>query len=411
LRSPHLALLALGLFACVDKEDDTGGDATHGTHHATTSATTSTATTSTTTSTTPTSGGAQDSDGDGLTDDLEASLGTDPDNADTDGDGISDSDELMLGTDPVATDSDGDGLSDGDELSVHGTDPTTTDSDGDGLSDGEEIAAGSDPRDWDTDGDQVSDGAEVEEGADPLTADTDRDGLSDDEEAKLGTDPALTDTDSDGLDDADEVTSGTDPLDEDSDDDLLSDGDEVEAGTDPLSADTDGDGFSDGEEVGSLGSDPLDATSPVTHPYKTYEGSHTYLSGRSTDPDELDCDLTWSVSGTPVNPMSTSCPDCTFTFNVEYGEPTGTGVGGRFCEHYIDYYPTQINISFVPDFYGYGPAWLAAVYGTYYYMGPAELTTMPDKSLELRYRNQGAVAYEVGGYYYTDYDYGSATIR
>ena len=42
-----------------------------------------------------------DSDSDGLTDDQEAELGTDPNNADTDGDGVNDGLELNLETDPT----------------------------------------------------------------------------------------------------------------------------------------------------------------------------------------------------------------------------------------------------------------------------------------------------------------------
>jgi hypothetical protein len=45
-----------------------------------------------------------DSDGDGLSDEREAELGTDPNNPDTDGDGILDGDELLLGTDPLVPD-------------------------------------------------------------------------------------------------------------------------------------------------------------------------------------------------------------------------------------------------------------------------------------------------------------------
>ncbi len=49
-----------------------------------------------------------DSDGDGLTNDEEAALGTDPDNADTDGDGISDGREVNIElTDPLDPDDPG----------------------------------------------------------------------------------------------------------------------------------------------------------------------------------------------------------------------------------------------------------------------------------------------------------------
>ena len=54
-----------------------------------------------------------DSDGDGLTDDEERRLGTNPFNPDTDGDGILDGDEVRLGLDPLRADTDGDGIIDG----------------------------------------------------------------------------------------------------------------------------------------------------------------------------------------------------------------------------------------------------------------------------------------------------------
>lgn len=59
------------------------------------------------------SGSALDSDGDGLTDDEERLLGTDPFRTDSDGDGISDGDEVRLGLDPLRADTDGDGIIDG----------------------------------------------------------------------------------------------------------------------------------------------------------------------------------------------------------------------------------------------------------------------------------------------------------
>lgn len=67
--------------------------------------------------------GPVDSDGDGLTDEEERKLGTDPHSADTDGDGLSDGDEVTLETDPNAVDTDGDGYSDFDEI-VEDKDPT-----------------------------------------------------------------------------------------------------------------------------------------------------------------------------------------------------------------------------------------------------------------------------------------------
>ena len=85
-----------------------------------------------------------DTDGDGLTDEEELNLGTDPNNSDTDGDGLSDADEVDAGTDPSNSDSDNDGLLDGEEEAL-GTDPNNSDTDGDGLSDADEVDAGTDP--------------------------------------------------------------------------------------------------------------------------------------------------------------------------------------------------------------------------------------------------------------------------
>ncbi len=59
---------------------------------------------------------------------------------DSDRDGLTDEEEEALGTDPDSDDSDGDGLSDGAEVQEHGTDPLDPDTDGGGESDGDEVA-------------------------------------------------------------------------------------------------------------------------------------------------------------------------------------------------------------------------------------------------------------------------------
>jgi thiol-disulfide isomerase/thioredoxin len=87
-----------------------------------------------------------DTDADGLTDEEEADLGTDPDEEDTDGDGLTDAEEVDMGFDPTEADADGDGLDDGDEADA-GTDPHSDDSDGDSYLDPWEIAEGTDPTD------------------------------------------------------------------------------------------------------------------------------------------------------------------------------------------------------------------------------------------------------------------------
>jgi gliding motility-associated-like protein len=92
-----------------------------------------------------------DSDNDGLTNDEEADLGTDPNNPDTDGDGILDGQEVntdntnplddcdSIGGTPLGTsDCDNDGLTTDEENDL-GTNPNVADTDGDGLTDGEEV--------------------------------------------------------------------------------------------------------------------------------------------------------------------------------------------------------------------------------------------------------------------------------
>lgn len=121
-----------------------------------------------------TSGGeaaaAKDSDGDGLDDVFEESIGSDPKKADSDGDKFLDGVEFSLGYNPtgkgalskgdlaiantpklenkkgelVMADSDGDGISDREEI-VLGTNPFSADSDNDGFSDSEEMANGFNP--------------------------------------------------------------------------------------------------------------------------------------------------------------------------------------------------------------------------------------------------------------------------
>lgn len=97
-----------------------------------------------------------DTDGDGLDDGIERSLGTDPRREDTDGDGLSDHDEVVRwGTSPVAVDTDGDAVG-----ADEGTAPLAA------LFDGAEL-------------DLQDDGSAGPEATSPLLFDTDGDGASD----------------------------------------------------------------------------------------------------------------------------------------------------------------------------------------------------------------------------------------
>ncbi len=167
----------------------------------------------------------KDTDGDGLIDGKEVNVFlTDPLNRDTDGGGKQDKLEIAENRDPldpsddsgVVPDSDQDGLSNALEASL-GTDPDNWDTDGEGLGDGVEIIQhGTNPLDRNTDKDLLTDRIEIEyKLTDPLNPDTDGDGLSDGEEAGaggLGTDPLKADTDGGGTPDGTEVRRGTNPL-------------------------------------------------------------------------------------------------------------------------------------------------------------------------------------------------------
>lgn len=94
-----------------------------------------------------------DYDGDGLSNRLEAQLGTQAWSIDSDGDGLYDDEEYWdQGTDPLDPDTDRDGLTDGDEVFVYFTDPVYPDTDGDGISDGAEVRRGLDPLRYDRPG-------------------------------------------------------------------------------------------------------------------------------------------------------------------------------------------------------------------------------------------------------------------
>lgn len=177
----------------------------------------------------------RDSDGDGLGDQLEEALGTNPNLADTDADGLDDGDEQLRGTNPLDCDTDADGLSDGFEVTFQ-MDPTDSDSDDDGTLDGDE--------------------------------DTDGDGVRDEWEEDFGTDPTVAgpsgDADSDGLPDAAELGFGSDPFDPDTDDDGVLDSREATEGLSILVNDTDGDGLSDGTELEDL-LDLWDPRDPEDH--------------------------------------------------------------------------------------------------------------------------------------------------
>jgi hypothetical protein len=125
---------------------------------------------------------------------------------DTDGDGLSDEEEARLGTNPLLRDTDGDGVSDYDEVNVFHTDPLVIDQ-----------ARQTSPQNFsDVSSSTTQNGGEVTAPAevDPRKLmDSDRDGLTDyDEVVKYQTDPNDPDSDGDGFPDGEEVHNKFNPL-------------------------------------------------------------------------------------------------------------------------------------------------------------------------------------------------------
>jgi outer membrane protein OmpA-like peptidoglycan-associated protein len=205
-----------------------------------------------------------DSDGDGLTDAEETTVGSDPDDADTDDDGTLDGDEHNW-----SVDTDGDGL-------INVLDP---DSDNDGLTDGTEQGVTQNERHPDTSVPAGNFSPDLDDDSTtfPLLPDTDDGGVPDGNEdtnhngridpgERDPNDPADDgdlpgpgiDTDEDGIDDVDEITAGTDPNDADTDDDGVVDGEEPgwnqdidgDGAINARDPDSDDDGLFDGTELG-----------------------------------------------------------------------------------------------------------------------------------------------------------------
>ncbi|MBK9262615.1 MAG: DUF11 domain-containing protein [Polyangiaceae bacterium] len=287
-------------------------------------------------------GNIKDSDGDGLPDDYETSIGSDPNDADSDDDGVPDGQEINPAEDTdgdglinvLDADSDNDGLWDGTEMGFDCSNADTDTTKNRCIPDADDGSTTTDPLDRDTDDGGISDGAEdfdkdgtVDPGEgdpndpsdDTTIVDTDGDGLSDDFENQIGSDPNDADTDDDGVIDGQEANPAEDSdgdglinvLDPDSDNDGLFDG--TEMGFDCSNGATNaekGNCIPDAD-MGSTKTSPLD---PDTDKGGVPDGIEDFNKNGTIDPGE----------GDPNNPAD----DKTCTTDADCGDPRS----GKVCD-------------------------------------------------------------------------------
>ena len=120
-----------------------------------------------------------DRDGDGLPDNQEKNIGTDPTDFDSDDDLLNDKDEYDYWMNRYDQTGDEDYAPDGDYDNDGIPNILDDDSDNDGIKDGQEIENGTDPADSDSDNDGLLDGEENSQGTDPNNSDSDNDGIPD----------------------------------------------------------------------------------------------------------------------------------------------------------------------------------------------------------------------------------------
>ncbi|WP_437279081.1 hypothetical protein WME90_00570 [Sorangium sp. So ce375] len=304
-----------------------------------------------------------DTDGDGLSDDFEETIGSDPNDADTDDDGALDGQEPNPADDTDGdglinvrdVDSDNDGLFDGTELGLPCDNEDTNAEAGHCRADADGGATKTSPVDPDTDDGGVPDGQEdinldgaIDAGEtdpnnradDGTPEDSDGDGLIDVIEEEIGTDPNDADSDDDGVIDGDEPNFSDDhdgdglinALDPDSDNDGLFDGTELglpcdREGTDaaagnciadadptttthPLDADTDDGGVPDGVEdtdhdgaIDAGETDPNNGADDAVGDDRDGDGLPDAVEEAiGTDPDDADSDDDGALDGQEMNP-------------------------------------------------------------------------------------------------------------
>ena len=211
-----------------------------------------------------------DDDNDGLSDQEEGSIGTNPNNPDTDSDSVGDAKDAFP-TDPnEQADSDGDGVGDN----------ADDDDDNDGLPDTAEDTIGTDPLNPDTDDDGVESCNDLQDKF-PLDAsecvDSDGDGVGDNSDQFPNDSSENADCDSDGI---------GDNADEDDDNDGISDDEDALKCDADESADCDGDGIGDNTDDDDDNDGHLDDEDAFVCDPTEWEDSDRDGLGDNADPND-----------------------------------------------------------------------------------------------------------------------------
>ena len=227
--------------------------------------------------------------------------------ADADGDGLSDELEALMGTASDDKDTDDDGIPDGSEDSNHN-----------GIVDEGET----NPLSIDTDGDGIQDGTESGLSSDDISSDTDTSVFIPDNDGSIDTDPTLADSDGDGLSDGLEDYNQNGSIDSCEPDPSIQ--------TVTVTVDMDNDGDVDGTDlftfVTSLSDDSFDGCMNIVSGYLGYTD---FPSDPDNDGILSDGDYSGIKGDTPcVNGVMTDCDDnCPDTYNPDQADSDGDGVG------------------------------------------------------------------------------------